>query len=97
MVITTIDSQKSAKIMAKLLLERSLAKCIQINPITSFYEWDGNTEESAEYRMVIKTKISLEDEVYKVIKQHHDYDTPQIIRVDIDGGSKTYLDWIRGI
>ncbi|MCS7274858.1 MAG: divalent-cation tolerance protein CutA, partial [Candidatus Bipolaricaulota bacterium] len=46
-VITTTASQDEAERIARALLEKRLAACVQIvGPITSFYWWQGKIEQS---------------------------------------------------
>lgn len=81
--------------MAHALIEERVAACVQVaGPITSIYRWDGNVESSSEFRLVIKTTVERESEVYDLIQKLHDYDVPQIVSVPFSGGLDAYLDWI---
>ena len=67
-VLTTCESEQQAQRIARLLVERELAACVNINgPIRSVYRWQGAIEESSEYLLVIKTEDRLTDEVRKAI------------------------------
>lgn len=94
-VLTTCESEQQAQRIARLLVERELAACVNINgPIRSVYRWQGAIEESSEYLLVIKTEDRLTDEVRKAIEEAHSYELPEAVVLPIVGGSERYLDWI---
>ena len=43
---------------------------------------------------MIKSKVSLFDELEKEVKQLHLYETPEIIAHKIQMGNNDYLDWM---
>ena len=93
-VITTAADHAGAKKITEALVQAKLAACVQFQSIESFYFWEGKVCNDPEILMLIKSKTSDYDQVEKTIKKNHSYDTPEIIRVNIDGGSKEYLSWI---
>jgi len=98
-IITTMPSKKDAKEMAKLLLSKQLCACVQIEKIYSLYIWNETIEKDKEFRLFIKTKDTLFEEIKRkrIIKENHPYDIPQIIEVPITNGNKEYFDWIDGV
>ncbi|HID43773.1 MAG TPA: divalent-cation tolerance protein CutA, partial [Archaeoglobaceae archaeon] len=52
----TASSIDEAKKIGRELLEKKIAACINIFPITSMYWWEGKIEESPEFVMIVKTK-----------------------------------------
>ncbi|NPA28492.1 MAG: divalent-cation tolerance protein CutA [Epsilonproteobacteria bacterium] len=94
MVITTTSTKESAKSIAKSLLQKKLAACVQIDKIKSLYLWKGEMVEDKEYRVVIKSKKRLFKKIKKTLLSIHPYETPQIIAVDIDKGNREYFNWI---
>lgn len=94
-VITTTERKKDAERIAKALLEKRLAGCIQIvGPIVSTYWWKGNVETADEWLCFVKSKKDLYEELEKSIKEAHSYETPEIIALPIVKGSKDYLEWL---
>ncbi len=93
MILTTFEDESSAKVFAKKMLSEGLAVCIQLTPITSLYRWKGICEESAECRMLIKTKKADLSVIGDFFKTHHPYDVPQFIEVAVTSVSADYLDW----
>lgn len=94
-VFTTTEKKEDAEKIAKVLLEKRLAGCIQlVGPIESTYWWKDNVETAGEWLCFIKSKKTLYDELEKTIKEVHPYETPEIIAVPIISGSKDYLGWL---
>ena len=55
-VVTTTEKEEDAARLARLLVERELAACVQVIPrITSIYRWQGKVEEAGESLLFIKT------------------------------------------
>ena len=55
-VLTTVGVVEKAEHLAKGLVERRLAACVNIvGPIRSIYRWQGAIEDQQEYLLVIKT------------------------------------------
>ncbi len=94
-VFTTTEKKEDAEIMAKTLVEKRLAGCIQVvGPILSTYWWKGNVETAEEWMCFIKSKKDLYGELERSIKEVHPYETPEIIAMPIVTGSKDYLRWL---
>ena len=94
-IITTTDNADVARRIAKQLVGKKLAACVQISgPIDSFYCWQGKVESSREWRCSIKTVASIYPKVEAAIQNLHNYDVPQIIALEIVAGNLEYLNWI---
>ena len=91
-IVTTVDNEKNAKKIARALVGKRLAACVQISNILSTYWWKNKIEEKNEIMCVIKGKNfkSIKEEIEKI----HPYDTPEIIEVKINKTNKKYLDWL---
>jgi periplasmic divalent cation tolerance protein len=44
--------------------------------------------------MVVKTMSTLVDEVIKTVEYIHSYETPCILEITVNDGSKNYLKWM---
>jgi len=94
-VVTTVERKEDGEDIAKTLVERRLAACVQlVGPIKSMYWWKDEIETAKEWLCYIKTHESLYDELEEAIKAIHPYETPEIISLPILSGSEDYLEWI---
>ncbi len=92
--ITTSGVSESNEI-AKVLLQERLAACVNIVPsITSMYLWKGAIEEDNESLMIVKTKSELFEKIIIRVKEIHSYEIPCILKINVEMGSQSYLDWI---
>jgi periplasmic divalent cation tolerance protein len=94
-VFTTAASRADANRIAQALVEQRLAACVQVDgPITSCYRWQGVVETAAEWRLSIKTREALYEQLEQAIRQLHTYEQPEIVALPITSGSAGYLNWI---
>jgi len=94
-VTTTTASKEDAQRIARALVERRLAACVQvIGPIESTYWWKGKIESAQEWLCVAKTRARFYKRVEKAIKEMHPYEVPEIVAVEIREGSEEYLRWV---
>src|SRR5713226_8502475 len=95
LVLTTAGSEEEARKIARALVERRLAACVNIVPqIESIYRWEGKVEEAQEWLLVIKTTGAAFDRVRDAIKELPSYEVPACICISIENGSPDYLKWI---
>jgi len=92
-VHTTTANMDEAKTIAHTLVEKRLAACINMHPITSIYNWKGNVEEEGEIELSIKTTSKMLEDVKKTIVSMHSYDLPALLWWPIDAENK-YGQWI---
>jgi periplasmic divalent cation tolerance protein len=94
-VLTTTASEEEALKIARALVERGAAACVNIVPqITSIYRWQGKVEESREWLLIVKTTQAVSVQVRDTIAELHSYEVPECVCLNIEDGSPAYLDWI---
>ena len=93
-IMTTTATLDDARRIARELVERRLAACVQIvGPIESIYRWEGQVETAQEWQCWIKTRGDLYAPIEQAIRELHPYEVPEILMM-VAEGSKTYLDWL---
>ena len=94
-VLTTVEYKTDAENIAKSLVEKKLAACVQIlGPMTSYFHWQGKLDSAAEYLCMIKSREDLFTNLEAAIKSMHPYEVPEIIATPITKGGKDYLNWL---
>ncbi|TDE01481.1 divalent-cation tolerance protein CutA [Jiangella asiatica] len=93
-VITTTDSEAAARELAAGVVAGRLGACAQIIPITSVYRWEGVVRTEPEWRLEIKTVAGRADALIEYLAAMHGYDVPEIVVVQVAGGSAAYLSWV---
>jgi len=92
LLITTVSDIDQAKQLCESLINQRLAACVQIDKITSIYQWKNQLQEDDECRLVIKTPNFRQDEVVYFLQENHPYDLPEIIITPF-AAEKDYYDW----
>ena len=94
-VLSTAGSGEEARKIARELVERQLAACVNIVPqVESIYRWQGKIESSREWLLLIKTTAEKFESVRDAIRELHSYDLPECIALAIEDGSPEYLRWL---
>ncbi|MFH1032208.1 MAG: divalent-cation tolerance protein CutA [Chloroflexota bacterium] len=94
-VLITTGTVDEAERISTELLSHKKAACVNIVPrVSSRFWWQGKIDSSQESLLIVKTKISLLDEVVELVKGIHSYQVPEVIALPIIGGNSDYLDWI---
>lgn len=96
-VLTTVARREDAESMARLLLEKRLAACVQVSgPVTSLYWWEGKIEQAEEWYCLAKSERRLYRRLEAAIRGAHAYETPEIVAAPVVEGSEEYLAWLSG-
>lgn len=94
-VFTNTPNREVALAIARALIERRLAACVNVlAECTSVYRWQGKLETASEVPVVIKTRAAIYDEVEAAIKSLHPYELPEIVAVSVERGLPDYLQWV---
>lgn len=93
-ILTTTDKQDVADTLAAKLIESGLAACVQIDDINSIFNWGGKVDKCKEYRLSIKTLSENYKQIERMITTNHNYELPQVVKIDITGGLTEYLKWV---
>ena len=94
-VFSAASSIEEAEKVSDALLDSRKVACVNIIPrIMSRYWWKGKIEREEEVLLIAKSSRDMLDDVIRIVKENHSYETPEIVAVDIAGGSADYLAWL---
>lgn len=94
-VYMTAGSADEADAIARVLVERRLAACVNIlGPIRSIYRWQGAVEEATETAFIAKTAPDKLDELIETVRGLHSYTVPCIVALPITAGNLDFITWI---
>ena len=95
LAFSTAPDEACARDLARALVERRIAGCVNWMPVRSAYRWEGAVQEEGEALLLIKTDRAQLDELRRVLDELHPYELPELIAVPIGEGSPAYLRWLR--
>ncbi|AUH02651.1 divalent cation tolerance protein CutA [Prodigiosinella confusarubida] len=94
-VLCTAPDENSAHALATSALEAHLTACVTLLPgATSFYHWEGRLERQQEIQLLLKTDAQHQQLLIDHLKQHHPYQTPELLVIPVTGGDNDYLSWL---
>lgn len=94
-VLTTTPTEEEAEQLARQIVDQKLAACVQVLPnIKSFYFWEGRIQKDGESLLLIKTLDDRYADLEKFILEHHSYDVPEIVALNSEHVSGSYLKWL---
>ena len=95
LAMTTTDAREDAERLARDLVERRLAACVQVlGPISSTYRWQGAIETAEEWLCLIKTTGARFDALAAHVETNHGYEIPELTALPVENGSPGYLAWV---
>lgn len=96
-VFCTCADEQDALRIARTLVERRLAACVNVLPRgESVYRWEGEVQVESECLLLIKTTEERFNRLRDSITELHSYEVPEILAIPVWGGSDKYLAWIQG-
>ena len=94
-VFVTAPSRKVAERLAKGILSKKLAACVNLIPgIRSWYWWKGRVASDPEVFLVIKTAASRLESLRRWVRANHPYELPEFLALPVAYGDASYLKWI---
>lgn len=95
-VLCTIGVADDAERLARELVERRLAACVNLLPgMVSIYRWKGRVERDEERLLVIKSNAARFEELKAAVVALHPYEVPELIALPVATGHEPYLAWLR--
>jgi periplasmic divalent cation tolerance protein len=95
--LSTVGSAEDAEKLARALVERRLAACVNVVPgVVSHYRWRDALQRDQEQLLVIKTRGSRLDALRAAFAELHPYELPELVALEMADGSRAYLRWLDG-
>lgn len=89
-VLCTAPDEASAQDLGE-----KLAACATLLPgATSIYYWEGKLQQEYEVQLLFKSNTRHQQALLSYIKQHHPYQTPELLVLPVRDGDKDYLSWL---
>jgi periplasmic divalent cation tolerance protein len=94
-VLSACESEDEAARVARVLVEKRLAACVNIVPgVRSIYRWKDKIEDTTEFVLIIKSRRDLFDALRAEIAKIHSYEVPEVIALPVVDGADRYLAWL---
>ena len=95
LLLSTCPTMDVAKKLARALVEKHLAACVNIVPhLESVFEWQNEIVTESETLLLIKTHGEHYAAIEQLLLQQHPYEVPELIALPIEKGLPRYLAWI---
>jgi len=93
LVYITNPDKKTAKRIAKHLVQKRFCACANIFPAESYYWWQEEIEKAKEWIVLAKTIDKNYEKIQKEVKKIHPYSIPCILKIS-GMVNKDYLSWL---
>lgn len=94
-VLTTASSLDEAERIAHSVVEQRLAACVNlVKDVRSIYRWQGAVDKAVEVLLIIKTSAKQLEALEKAVHELHSYEVPEFVALTVEGGSRSYLEWL---
>lgn len=93
-VLTTAGAGFDAAALARSLVERRLAACVNIVPaVHSVYRWKDGVEQEGEQLLIIKTTEERIEALGEALLAEHPYEVPEFVVLTAEAYG-AYADWL---
>ena len=94
-VQTHTNKKQVSEDISRSLIEKRIPACVNIYPaVLSTFRYNNEVVEDSEYLIHVKTTSEKFTEIRKIIERLHNYETPEIISLEILESNEKYLKWI---
>lgn len=94
-VHVTVPDPELAEQLARALVERRLAACVNVLPgVRSVYRWNGAVEQGDELLLLIKTERARLPELEAEVLARHSDEVPCLLVQSVEAGHAPYVAWL---
>lgn len=97
LIYTTFPTIENARTIVKYLLERKMIACANLKEHEAHYLENGEIIAKTEAGAFLKTAQSKWDSLKELINEIHPYETPVILKINVDDSNEEFEKWIRKI
>lgn len=95
LILATASDRAEAERLADSLVSKRLAACGSVVPVIhSFFRWEGRMQRENEALLLLKTTAGRSAAAQAALRAEHSYENPEILEVEVSGGSASYLEWV---
>ena len=95
LVYITFPNREEAEKIARQLVERRLAACVNIIAgLSSIYRWQKKICCETEVVTLVKTRSQLFPAIEQFVAANHSYDTCCVLKIPLASGNNPFLQWI---
>ncbi len=94
-VLMSCPTRRQAVTLAKALVARRLAACVNVIPnCRSWFWWDGKVQRASEVLLLVKTSQRCFPRLQRLVPTLHPYDVPEILALPVAQGHPPYVQWL---
>jgi periplasmic divalent cation tolerance protein len=93
-MVTAAARDDAERLGETLVVERLAASCSVVPTVHSFYFSDGLLQREHEALLLVRTLTSKRTAVMEHLDEYRGHSRPEILEVQVSGGSAPYLDWL---
>lgn len=95
LVYAVFPDRENAERIARHVIEQGLAACANVlAPCTSFYEWEGQLQETTEVPVILKTTAARVDDLIERVETMHPYEVPAILSWPAVRAAHPFAKWV---
>jgi periplasmic divalent cation tolerance protein len=95
LLLSTAGTRDEAERLGEGLVESGVAaSCAVIPMIHTIYKSGGRLVREHEAMLLVKTSIANAEAAQSYLLERHSSEVPEVLRLDVDGGSPAYLEWL---
>ena len=94
LVLTTYPNRERALASVEGAVARRLAACGSVVPVDSRYWWKGAVVAEPEALVIFKTVPKRVGALFRFVAEHHPYEVPEIVEIDVPRAAPRYLAWL---
>lgn len=91
----TLETPEQAKAISLSLLEKRVAVCTNLFPISCAYRWEGEIKQESEVVLIVKTKENMRQKIEEIVSKHISY-TNFMAELDVASINAPFLSWLEG-